>query len=435
VLTFAVSAFLGFTAASWAAGKADDNWPCFRGHARSGIASAGNDAVPLEWSDTQNIVWKTALPGRGASSPIVWGDSIFLTAYTGYGLEKNDPPANMSKLVRHLLCIDRRDGKVRWQAEEPARGVDEHTMSGYTYLHGYASSTPVADASGVYVYFGRAGVFAFDHAGVRRWHFPLGGRDHNWGSASSPILFENLLIVHADPEKQSLFGLDKATGREVWRVPTGDGDSWSTPLVLETGGRHELVFHHTDAYHTPRRTAHVAAVNPRTGEPLWECTILKDYLCPSPVAGNGVVYWLAHQNGAAVRAGGKGDVTGSHRLWTTTRGTEIGTPILHEDHLYWAHEENGMAYCLDAKTGAITYQERLSPTPGRLYASGVLVAGRIYFVSRERGTFVVEAKPKFRQLAHNRIESDTSLFNGTPAISHGQMFLRSDRFLYCLGKK
>lgn len=415
--------------------SAATDWPCFRGPNRMGIAPAGNDAVPMEWSDTKNIVWKTELPGRGASSPIIWKDSVYVTAYSGYGFEKNDPHANMPKLVRHLLCVDRRSGQVRWKTEVPTREVHEHGMGEYTFLHGYASSTPVADESGVYVYLGRGGVFAFDHAGRQRWHTPIVGSYHTWGSASSPILFENLLIVHADPERQGLLALDQQTGRIVWRVATGNGDSWSTPLVVQAGGRQELVFHHTDAYHSEDRTAHVAAVNPRTGEALWRCTILKDYLCPSPVALDGVIYWLGYQKGAAVRAGGTGDVTGSHVLWTAPRGTEICTPIVHDGHLYWTNEESGIAYCVSIKTGEVAYQERLQPTPGRLYASGVLVGDRIFYVSREKGTYVVQATPQFRQLAQNRIESDPSIFNGTPAISRGQLFLRSDRFLYCIGKK
>lgn len=144
-----------------------NNWPCFRGQDRMGIAPAGNDAVPIEWSDTQNIVWKTPLPGPGASSPVVWGENVYLTAFSGYGLEKNDPHSNMSKLVRHLLCIDRRNGTIRWKVDLPRTesDVDEHGMGNFVFLHGYASSTPVADEGGIYIYLGRAGVFAFDHAG------------------------------------------------------------------------------------------------------------------------------------------------------------------------------------------------------------------------------------------------------------------------------
>jgi len=403
-----------------------------------GIAPPGNDAIPLEWSDTKNIVWKRELPGRGASSPIVWRDSIYVTAYSGYGMEKNDPHSNIHKLVRHLICVDRKSGGVRWKADVPTMKAHEHGLTGYVHLHGYASSTPVADESGVYAYFGRGGIFAWDHAGKQRWHFPDTTRhQHTWGSAASPILFENLLIVHPDIETGALIALDKTTGREVWRANTGSGDSWGTPLVVDAGGRKELVFHHTDSYHQLQKgnPATVGAVDPRSGKKLWECNILKDYLCPSPVAKDGVIYWLGYKHGAAMRAGGSGDVTASHVEWTTTHGTEICTPILHGGHVYWTNEESGFAFCLDAKTGAVAYKERIEPKPGLIYASGVLVGDRIYYVSRENGSYVVEAKPAFRLLARNVIESDTSIFNGTPAISRGQLFLRSDRFLYCIGTK
>ena len=409
------------------------NWPCYRGPQRLGIAPAGNESIPLEWNDTKNIVWKTELPGRGASSPIIWGESVYLTAFTGYGMEKNDPHSNIPKLVRHLICVDRRTGRIRWKADLPTGDRHEHGMSGFLFLHGYASSTPVADESGVYLYLGRAGIFAYDHAGKPRWEFreKVGHRDHSWGSAASPILFEKLLIVHADPDSEALIALDKQTGREVWRVSTGKGDSWSTPLVVDVGGKHELVFHHS----VGDPVAKVAAVDPRTGEALWECNILKDYLCPSPVARDGIIYWMGYQRSAAVRAGGRGDVTGSHVLWKIARGSEICTPIVDRGYLYWAHEESGTAHCQNAKTGEVMYQERLDPAPGRIYASGLLVGDRIYYVSREKGTYVVEAKSAFRQLARNVIESDSSIFNATPAVSRGQLFLRSDRFLYCIGKK
>lgn len=412
-----------------------DNWPCFRGHDRLGIAAPGNERVPLEWSDERNIAWKTALPGRGASSPIVWGESVYVTAYSGFEAEDNYPPDAAAKLVRHLLCVDRRTGKVRWKADLPSTKVFEYGLAKFGRLHGFASSTPVADESGVYVFLGRGGVAAFEHTGKERWrvHFPA-PREHNWGSASSPILHENLLIVHADVEVGALVAYDKQSGSEAWRAKTGAGDSWSTPLVVTTPAGPELVFHHSDFYNSEARTPKVAAVDPRTGAELWEASILKEYHCPSPVARDGIIYWLAHLKAAAVRAGGRGDVTASHVAWTGTRGTEVCTPIVHDAHLYWTNEQSGIAYCADAKTGEIAYQERLEPNPGRIYASGVLVADRIYYVTRKGGIFVVEAKPQFRLLAHNRIASDTSQFNGTPAISRGQMFLRSDRFLYCIGR-
>ena len=407
------------------------DWPRFRGPNGSGISD--EKGLPLDWSATKNIIWKAELPGRGGSSAIVWQDRVYVTAYSGYGLTKADPWSNKDNLQRHLFCFNRRDGTLMWKADY-AGVMKEHGIGDYLDLHGYASSTPVADATGVYVYFGNGGIFAYDHDGKQRWHKQLGGwKVHSWGSASSPILFGNLLIVHADIEVQALLAFDTENGQEVWRVPTGKpshGDSWSTPLVVDAGGKPELVFHRSVG-----EPATLAAVDPRNGQPLWECGVLKDYLCPSPIAHNGVIYAMGYQRAAAVRAGGRGDVSQSHILWKINKGNTVCTPIYHEGHLYWASEEGGIAWCINAATGETVYQERFQPAPGLIYASGVMAEGRIYYPSRKKGTYVVAVKPKFELLAHNVIESDTSIFNGTPAISGGQLFLRSDKFLYCIGTK
>jgi outer membrane protein assembly factor BamB len=407
-------------------GAAD--WPRFRGPSGAGVSD--EKGLPLEWSATKNIIWKAELPGRGASSPIVWQDRVYVTAYSGYGLTKDDPYSNRDKLRRHLFCFNRRNGTLLWKADY-AGEMEEHGIADFLILHGYASSTPVVDASGVYVYYGGGGLLAYDHEGQQRWHQRTGWKIHNWGSASSPILFENLVIIHADIEAHALVAFDKQSGREVWRVPTGHqthGDSWSTPLVMDAGGQPELVFHRTVG-----EPATVAAVHPRDGKPLWECGALKDYLCPSPIAHDGVIYVMGYQKSAAIRAGGRGDVSESHAVWRSNKGNSVCTPIYFEGHLYFASEEGGIAWCLNAATGEVVYQERLQPPPGRIYASGVLAEGRIYYPTREKGTYVVAAKPKFELLVRNVIEGDDSIFNGTPAISGGHLFLRSDRYLYCLG--
>lgn len=406
------------------------NWPRIRGLDGSGVSAAAD--IPQEWSATRNIVWKSELPGRGASSPILWEDHIYVTAYTGYGLTADDKSGSTKSLRRHLLCLNRQDGKLLWTADHAGEHA-EHGVTSYLALHGYASSTPVADSSGVYVYHAGGGVIGYSHDGRPKWHQELGRKRHSWGSAASPIIFEDLLIVHADVESQALIAYDKNSGKEAWRVPTGSqdhGDSWSTPLIVDVGGNPELVFHRSTG-----APATLAAVDPRNGNPLWECGVLKNYLVPSPIAHNGVIYTIAYQRGAAVRAGGRGDVSQSHVSWTMNKGSEVCTPIYHDGRLYWASEEGGIAYCVDAATGQMIYQERLQPAPGRMYASGVLAGGRIYYVSREKGTYVVAAKPKFELLAHNVIESDASIFNGTPAISPGRIFLRSDKYLYCIGGK
>jgi outer membrane protein assembly factor BamB len=151
------------------------------------------------------------------------------------------------------------------------------------------------------------------------------------------------------------------------------------------------------------------------------------------VAANGIVYGLANR-ACAVRTNGKGDVTASHLLWEVNQGCEVGSPIFHQGHLYWA-DENGICHCLDAKDGRVVYKERLQPAPGAVFASGIVGDGKIYYVSRENGTYVIAAQPSFKLLAHNKMDSDTSVFNASPAVSRGQLLLRSDRFLYCIGVK
>jgi outer membrane protein assembly factor BamB len=181
----------------------------------------------------------------------------------------------------------------------------------------------------------------------------------------------------------------------------------------------------------------LAAVDPRNGEKVWQCQAVDNYLNPSPVAHDGVIYATGcyPYRTMAVRCGGRGDVTDSHIVWDIKLGSEVGTPVFYEGHLYWANEESGIAYCVNAKIGDVVYKERVQPRPGRIYASGVIADGKLYYVSRENGTYVLPAEPRYQLLAHNTIETDNSVFNATPAISRGQLLLRSDKYLYCIGEK
>ena len=178
------------------------------------------------------------------------------------------------------------------------------------------------------------------------------------------------------------------------------------------------------------------AFEPKSGKELWTCDGLNDYVCPSLTAADDVIFAIgARSNTAvAVRAGGSGDVSATNLLWTAKRGSNVSSPIHHEGHLYWAHEGRGVVYCANAKTGKIEYEERLSPESDRIYASAFLAGGKIYYVSRNHGAYIVDAKPDFKLLAHNEIKSDTSVFNASPAVLDGKLLLRSDRRLYCIGK-
>ncbi len=419
-LGLAMTAMVEPQSAGWGGGQSGD-WSQFRGP--GGLGVSPERGLPLTWSATQNVVWKTALPGAGASSPIVVGQRIYLTCYTGYGVP-GQPRGDLAQLKRHLLCLNRSDGNLLWSWTAETKLPEESLVR----EHGYAASTPAADSERVYVFFGKSGVFALDHNGRALWQADVGSRSSGWGSAASPVLFGNLLIVNASVESESLVALDKRTGKEVWRAG-GIRESWNTPQgVSVAGGKTELVV---------AIFGKLLGFDPASGERLWSCdTNIGWYMVPSVVARDGIVYSIGGRSGGAlaVRAGGRGDVTASHRLWTGRKGANVSSPVLHGGHLYWAHENLGIVYCAEAKTGNIVYEERLTPAPGQIYASPVLADGRLHYVSRSGRAYIVAAKPVFEQLAYNDL-SDGSIFDASPAVSGGQLLLRSNKFLYCIGKK
>lgn len=399
---------------------AGHDWRQFRGPAGSGVAA--NTGVVLQWSQTQNVLWRTALPGPGASSPIVQGDRVYLTCYSGY-LPSGQPRGSLKQLRRHLLAVRLSDGQVLWEKAIPAALPEEETVR----EHGYAASTPAADEQRVYAFFGKSGVFALDHQGKLLWQTSVGSRSHGWGSAASPLLYGDLLIVNASVESGTLVALDRRSGAVRWQA--GDiQEAWNTPLVVRApSGRMELIV---------ARPNRILAFAPDSGTPLWSCqTEISWYMVPSVVAAEGVVYCVGGRGGRvgalAVRTGGNGDVTATHRLWTSPKGTNVPSPVYHDGHLYWAHDNLGIVYCAQAASGQIVYERRLERA-GQIYASPVLADGRLYYLTRSGKTFVLAAKPQFELLAVNDLD-DGSQFNGSPAAAGNRLLVRSDRFLYCLG--
>lgn len=403
------------------------DWPRFRGPGGEGVSE--DRGLPLTWSADENVVWKTALPGFGASSPITLGEKIFLTCYSGYG-QGRDNPGRQEDLTHHVLCIDRADGKILWDRRSKALLPESDYEGGQVNLHGFASGTPVTDGKAVYAFFGRSGVRALSLEGELLWHTSV-GTDINplgWGSAASPILAGDLLIVNASVESESIVALNKATGKEAWRVG-GIRRSWSTPLLVELAdGRREVVV---------TLEGNVLGLDPASGKRLWECPNQTDYLCPMVIAHEGIVYVTGGRKGPvtlAIRAGGRGDVSKTHVLWSLRRTPKVPSPLYHDGLLYWV-DNTGIACCVDARTGKMVYQKRLKIRgPGdKVYASVVLADGKLYAVSRQGGTLVLAAGREFKQLAHNEL-GDESVFNATPVVADGRLLLRSDRFLYCIGK-
>ena len=405
------------------------DWSRFRGP--NGLAVSDETNLPTVWSDQEGVVWKTKLPGPGSSSPIIVGDRVFLTCYSGYG--EFDPDIDAGEPEdwrRHVICIDRKSGRILWKKSVKAKLPEAPYRVPGTPSHGYSSSTPASDGEHVYVFLGKTGVFAFDLEGTELWRVDAGSNldRMRFGSGASPILYKSLLIVNASIEGSAIVALDKQTGNEAWKAPfSGYGGSWSTPIIVETEtGRKDLVIAVTDE---------IWGLNPDTGKLRWYAiTEHGRPICPSVIAKDGIVYAIGGRSGRAiaVRAGGKGDVTKTHVVWTANVGSYVSSPVIHNDHLYWANDR-GISYCLNAKNGEIAYQQRLSGAGG-VYASAVLADGKLYVVSRENGTFVLAAKPEFEQFAHNEFKSDGSIFNASPAVTNGQLLLRSNEFLYCIGK-
>jgi outer membrane protein assembly factor BamB len=403
--------------AAFAAGGAD--WMQFRGPRGAGTSS--DTGLPTTWSATDNVVWRTKLPGPGTSCPIVVGKRVYLTCYSGYGLEPGQ--GEMDQLIRHLLCLDRGTGAILWTKDFKPQLPESKYVKGNDSMHGYSSSTPTSDGQHLYVFFGKSGVYCLDLDGKELWHADVGKGLSGWGSSNSPVLYQDLVIINASVESNSLVALDKKTGKEVWRTK-GIGASWNTPVIVEVpGGASEVVLSESKA---------VLGFDPESGKELWR---VGGYVCPSVMAHKGVVYVVrtgSKDGGAlAIKAGGRGEVSDSHVLWRVNGSTVVSSPVYHEGRLYWA---DGNATCLDSATGKEVFRGRLSGNP-RFYASAVAVDGKIYFVSRFTGTNVIAAGPPFKELAHNKFEDDNSRTNSTPIVSEGCLLLRTDRYLYCLGKK
>lgn len=426
------------------------DWLRFRGPNGSGVCP-DEASLPTEFGPDKNMAWQIDLPGRGSSCPIVVGDRVFVTCWSGYGMSRENP-GDQDDLKRHLLCIDRHKGEVLWDAVVDPY-LPEDNYGGMFAEHGYASHTPVSDGERVYCFFGKTGAVAFDRDGAQLWLASLGTESdpRDWGSAASPILYGNLLICTAAAESEAMVALNKETGEEVWRQEAGGfSGTWGTPVLMKVDNER------TDlAIGVPNE---IWGMNPQTGKLRWHARGPENNsFCASLVPGDGVVYALDSRGGGgtAVKVGGDGDVTESHVLWRTQENNRIVTPVLVDGRLYFFHR--GLAICLDAETGESVFKARMTGASapsaeaaggddggGRRgrgrggfrnadYASPIYADGKIYFPSRRGDIYVFAPGGEFQQLAVNRVSDDADEdFSSTPAASDGQLFIRSSKRLYCV---
>jgi hypothetical protein len=413
---------------STVSGLASTDWSRFRGPNGSGISD--DASIPTEWSESKNRKWSTPLPGPGSSSPILTDQHVFLTCYTGVNGEGARDPG---QLKRHLLCIRREDGTIVWTHEEPAIQPEDPYQGMGVPEHGYATNTPVTDGNRVFAFFGKSGVLAFDMQGKKLWQVSVGTESGNraWGTASSLVLYEDLVIVNASEESQSIRALNAATGEEVWKaVGSALELAYGTPILAKVDDqRTDLVI---------AVPGEVWGLNPRTGKLVWFAeTSLTGNLSPSLILdGDTVVAFGGYRSSGsvAIRIGGKGDVTQSHTVWTSRNSSYVSTPVLVGGQLYWI-DDRGTYYVSSVKDGQLVHRSRVSNITSRdrpVYASAVAIGNRLYLQTRFDGLLVAEPGAELKVIAQNRFANDKSMCNATPAVDRGELYLRSDSHLYCI---
>jgi outer membrane protein assembly factor BamB len=394
-----------------------ENWPAWRGPTGQGYSN--DKTLPTKWSATENVKWKIPLPDDGNSTPVVWGDKIFLTQATEKGRK------------RSLWCLSRKDGSKLWE-KTVEYGGDEPKHQTNTYC----AASPVTDGERVVVWHGSAGVYCYDLDGKELWNRNLGTCIHIWGSGSSPIIYKDLVILNFGPgERAFLIAINKKNGTDAWKIEERVGTekeyfgSWSTPVVAEVKGRTELLV---------SWPAVVKGYEPQTGRLIWGSRGLEkeggaDRLTySSPLVANDVVVALAGFHGAAigVKAGGTGDVTDTHRLWRVAKGNpqRVGSGVIVGEYVYSA-EENGVA-CIELRTGKEVWKQ---PMPGQNWGSLVHADGKLYVVGARGETFVLAAKPELEVIARNKLDGATTRASLVP--SDGEFLIRTHKHLWCIAEK
>lgn len=394
------------------------NWHQWRGPSNNGVAPGD---APSSWSDTSNVAWKVAIAGRGHSSPVVWGDRIFLTTAV--------PAGEGTGLVEHrfvVMALDRATGKTIW--EKTAAVATPHEPHHHMY-GSFASNSPVTDGRRVYASFGSRGLYVYDMNGTELWKKDFGVQlrmFRQFGEGTAPVLHGDRLIMLMDHQGDSFLAmLEAATGREIWRTPRG-GDSvtnWSTPSVVEHNGAKQIIVSASQRVH---------AYDFNTGTSIWSAAGLGQNTIPQPVQHGDLVWVMSgYRNpmGMAIRLGREGDLTGTDAIvWTQNRGLSYtASPALHDGILYMI-TDTAMVSAFDMKTGSPLYHQVRLPKPYNIKASPVIAGGRIYYATEEGDVIVGRTGPAWEILATNTLADQS--FVASPAIAGGDLFLRSRTHLF-----
>lgn len=442
ILVFVSIFVLGLSLVA-SASRDEGYWPQWRGPDGLGISAEKN--LPSEWSPTKNIRWKTPIRGRGHSSPIIWGNRIFLTSsiegpiipgrqavkHTRGGEEFIHPDSVGAEYQHTLkvLALDRETGKILWEKTAYEGPVHDNRHR----KNNYASSTPATDGERIYAFFEAEGLYCYDFQGKQLWRASVGKiAKMGLGHGISPVLYGNLVIVQCDQEDGGksagsfIAALDKKTGKEVWRSARIHRKTWATPLLVKTGARTELIASGAET---------VISYDPATGAELWRSDGIKGHAIPSAVAADGMVFLSAGyptKRTLAIKLGGSGDVTASAIAWSYDKGTAyVASPILYQGFLYLTNDK-GVLTCFDARTGELKYEGGRVPVPASFTASPVAFDGKLLMTSEDGDTFVIKAGAQHEVLATNTVGEPVF---ASPAIAAGRIFIRGEKHLYCIEKQ
>jgi streptogramin lyase/outer membrane protein assembly factor BamB len=428
--------FTGLSTLTMVTGQAQsiaDNWHQWRGPENSGVSRTAKP--PLKWSEGKNLKWKAEIQGHGTSSPIVFGDRVFVTTAINTGnvdpkLPKPEDQPERVFGIKHpntsyemvLLCFDRKTGDRLWR--EVAKTIVPH--EGHHKDASFASASPFCDGERVYFWFGSAGMFAYSLDGKKVWERDLGPAKvgASLGEGSSPVVHDGKLIIVRDHSGQSTIEcLDAASGKTIWKKDRDEGNAWATPAIAKHDDMTQVI---TTA------SNQVCSYNLENGEVIWSATGLTNNSTPCPIVEGNTVYCMTGYQGHALLAipiTETGDVT-DKITWKADRGTPyVPSPILYDGQLYFTQSNQGILTSLQSKDGSEVIARTRVPDLGDIYASPVGADGRIYFVGRKGTTVVIESGKEFKVLATNQLEDN---FHASPALAGNQLFLRGMRFLYCL---
>ena len=413
-----------------------DNWHQWRGPDANGVSTTANP--PVSWSEDENVQWKVAIEGQGTSTPIIWGDKVFVLTATNTGVKdpsipdpEDQPKTNFFDIkqpnAQHafvVLCLDRNTGKEKWRRVATTKIPHEGAHND----NDFAPASPTTDGKHLYCWFGSAGLFCYDLQGNKIWEKKLGEAKvgSSLGEGCSPVLHQGKLVIVRDHAGQSTIeALNAKTGKTLWKRDRDEGNAWATPRIIQHSGKTQVI---------TAASGFVRSYDLDTGDIIWQCSGLTGNAIPCPVVDGDYVICMTGYKGYAAMAiplTETGDISDSEKIrWKKERGTPyIPSPLLYEGLLFYNQSNQAILTCLDAKTGEVAFGPKRLGELSNIYASPVGAGGRVYLAGRNGNTLVLQRGPEYKVSSVNELDDR---FDASPAVAGNQLFLRGSKHLYCI---